>query len=191
MVTIENSNSLCDINESILTVVDIQTRLTAAMPAKVLVRLHRYTGLLIKAATTLGIPVFVTEQYPQGLGKLEDDIVKLLPDHAKRYEKTSFSCVGADHFVEDLKQSQRKQILLTGMETHVCILQSAIDLLNLGFQVIVISDAVCSRHRENYETALLRLRQAGAIITNSESVLFEWLRDAKHEHFKTLQSLIK
>lgn len=182
---------LCERDNSILVVVDIQTRLTAAMPAKVLARLQRYTTLLLRAAATLNIPVYVTEQYPQGLGRLEQEIEKLLPADSKRFEKTSFSCLGADNFKADLESSGRRQVLLTGMETHVCILQSAMDLLNLGYQVIVVSEAVCSRHRESYESALRRMLQAGAVIANSESVVFEWLRDAKNEHFKTLQSLLK
>lgn len=184
---------LCDAEKSVLTVIDIQTGLTAVMPAKVLARLQRCTSLLINAAKTLSIPIYTTEQYPKGLGKLEPEIMNLLADGdgIKRYEKTSFSCVGANNFSEDLAASGRKQIILTGMETHVCILQSAIDLLNLEYQVIIISDAVCSRHRESYETAMIRLNQAGAIITNTESVIFEWLRDSKHEHFKSLQTLVR
>lgn len=174
-----------------LVVVDIQPRLTAAMPVKVLARLQRHTTLLVRAAADLGIPVSVTEQYPQGLGRLEADIEKLLPAGVKRYEKTAFSCAGAEQFLDDLEQSGRQQVLLTGMETHVCILQTAIDLLNRGYRVIVVSEAVCSRHRESYETALQRMRQAGAVIANSESVVFEWLRDARDEHFKALQSLLK
>ena len=186
-----NDNLLCDRDDSILAVIDIQTRLTAAMPAKVLARLQRYTSLLVKSASAFGIPVFVTEQYPQGLGRLELEIEKLLPAGTRRYEKTTFSCAGAVSFIADLRQTQRKQIFLAGMETHVCILQSAMDLLRLGYQVVVVSEAVCSRYRESYETALQRMRQAGVIITNSESVVFEWLRDAKHEHFKMLQPLLR
>ena len=190
-MTADRYSLLCERDNSLLVIVDIQPRLTAAMPAKVLARLQRYTTLLLKAAGPLKIPVYVTEQYPQGLGRLEGEIDKLLPADARRYEKTVFSCTGADNFLDDLQASGRKQILLTGMETHVCILQTAIDLLHLDYQVIVVSEAVCSRHRESYETALQRMRQAGAVITSSESVLFEWLRDAKHEHFRTLQSLLK
>lgn len=182
---------LCERENSVLVMVDIQTRLTAAMPVKVLARLQRYTTLLLRAAVAMGIPVSITEQYPQGLGRLEPDIEKLLPADTQRYEKTSFSCAGANRFLTDLQQSGRRQVLLTGMETHVCILQTAVDLLNSGYQVIVVSEAVCSRHRESYETALQRMRQAGVIIANSESVVFEWLRDARDEHFKPLQSLLK
>lgn len=182
---------LCNSEQSVLIVIDIQTKLTATMPAKVLARLQRYTRVLINSAKTLEIPVFVTEQYPQGLGKLESDIVNLLPADAKVYEKTSFSCTDAAGFCDDLSSTGRKQVIITGMETHVCVLQTAIDLLSFDYQVIVVSDAVCSRHRESYETALSRLRQTGVVVANAESILFEWLRDARHEHFKTLQPLIR
>lgn len=180
----------CDADSSVLLVIDIQTKLTGVMPIKVLARLQRYTGVLIKSANALNIPVFVTEQYPKGLGNLEQDIDVLLADSARRYEKTSFSCAGVTDFLEDLSKSGRKQIILVGMEAHVCVLQTAVDLQTLGYRVFVVAEAVCSRHRESYETALNRMRQAGVIIVNAESVLFEWLRDAKHPQFKAVQSLI-
>lgn len=186
-----NPALLCTTDDSQLVIIDIQTHLTATMPAKVLARLQRNTGLLLKSAEILGIPVYVTEQYPKGLGNTEPDIVKLLPSDSKRYEKTAFSCAGCEEFLTDINKTGRKQIVLAGMEAHVCILQSAIELHNAGYQVFVAADAVCSRHRENYETALLRLRQAGVIITDAESIIFEWLKDAKNENFKAVQSLLK
>lgn len=186
----QNTPMTCDADASVLLVIDIQTKLTGVMPVKVLARLQRYTGVLIKSANTLGIPVFVTEQYPKGLGPLEQDIAVLLREDARCYEKTSFSCTGAAGFTHDLSQSGCRQVILVGMEAHVCVLQTALDLQSLGYQVFVVADAVCSRHRESYETALTRMRQAGVIIVNAESVLFEWLRDAKHEQFKAVQALI-
>lgn len=186
----KNISMTCDADVSVLVVIDIQTKLTGVMPVKVLARLQRYTGVLIKAAKVLKIPVLVTEQYPKGLGNLEQDIAVLLADDARRYEKTAFSVTGAADFVEDLSRSGRTQIILVGMEAHVCVLQTAMDLRALGYQIFVVADAVCSRHRESYETALNRMRQAGVIIVNAESVLFEWLRDAKHAQFKTLQPLL-
>ena len=186
----KNIPMTCGADSSVLVVVDIQTKLTRVMPIKVLARLQRYTGVLIKAANALRIPILVTEQYPKGLGHLEQEISVLLADDARRYEKTSFSCAGTNDFVEALSGSGRKQVILVGMEAHVCVLQTALDLQALGYQIFVVADAVCSRHRESYETALSRMRQAGVIIVNAESVLFEWMRDAKHEQFKTVQSLI-
>lgn len=188
-----NSNTalLCDKDNSALLVIDVQTHLTAIMPAKVLARLQRNMGLLLNAARLLDIPVFATEQYPQGLGNLEEDIVNLLPAGTRRYEKTSFSCTGADNFSADLNASKRKQVILAGMEAHVCVMQTAIELINDGYQVYIVVDAICSRHRESYETALARMGSSGATILDAESVLFEWMRDAKNEHFKTLQTLLR
>ncbi len=186
-----NTDMLCDRDNSVLLIIDVQTHLTAVMPAKVLARLQRNMGLLLNAARLLEIPVFATEQYPQGLGNLEQEIVNLLPEGTRRYEKTSFSCAGADNFSTDLQASARKQIILTGMEAHVCVTQTAIELINDGYQVFVVVDAVCSRQRENYGTALERLRSSGAIILDAESVLFEWMRDSRNEHFKTLQKFLR
>lgn len=180
----------CNAESSVVMIIDIQTKLTAVMPVKVLARVHRYTSLIIKSANVLNIPVFITEQYPKGLGNLEPDIDTLLEENSRRYEKTTFSCIGAGKLMEDLSGTKRRQIILVGMEAHICVLQSALDLYSAGYQVYVVADAVCSRHRESYETALSRLHQAGVCIVNAESVLFEWLRDAKHEHFKTLQPLV-
>lgn len=180
----------CDADSSVLVVIDIQTKLTGVMPVKVLARLQRYTGILIKSANLLKIPVFVTEQYPKGLGNLEQEIAVLLANDARRYEKTSFSCAGASGFAEDLSGSGRKQIVLVGMEAHVCVLQTALDLLSMGYQIHAVAEAVCSRHRESYETALNRMRMAGVNIVNAESVLFEWLHDARHPQFKAVQSLV-
>ncbi|MGH8119391.1 MAG: hydrolase [Gammaproteobacteria bacterium] len=182
---------LCKADDSCLLVIDIQTRLSAVMPAKVLDRLKRNAVLLIKAAGTLSIPVLATQQYPQGLGPMEAQISEALPPDCRHFEKTCFSCAGADNFMQELGALGRKQIILAGIETHVCVLQTAIDLKNAGYVAFVVNDAVSSRQRDNYENALQRLRQAGVITCNTESVIFEWLRDARHEHFKTIAAMIE
>jgi isochorismate hydrolase len=169
----------------------VQTRLTAAMPVRVLARLQRNISLLIKAANLQQIPIFASVQYPQGLGPLEHDIVKLLPTGTRTYEKTSFSCCAEPQFNEDLAASGRKQIIIAGMEAHICVTQTAMDLLADDYQVYIVVDAVCSQHRESYETSLTRLRVAGAIILDTESVLFEWIRDGKNKDFKKLQELMR
>ncbi len=189
--TNESSGSLCDAKDSVLLIVDIQTRLTAAMPTKVLARLQRNTSLLINAANKLGVPVFASEQYPKGLGDIEPDIQKILPADVRLYEKTSFSCAGADNFIPDLAATGKKQIIIAGVEAHVCVLQTAIDLYHQGYTIFIAADGVCSRHRENYEIALQRLRRAGVIVCDAESVLFEWLGDASHEKFREVQALIR
>ena len=145
---------ILEAGNSVLLIIDIQTRLTAVMPAKVLARLQRITAFLLKSAKILDIPVFVTEQYPKGLGKLEDDIAKLLPENTKRYEKTSFSCTGAENFLDDLAQLGHKQIVLAGMEAHVCVMQTALHLLNLDYHVVVVGDGAVFREISKFAGGL-------------------------------------
>lgn len=184
-------NLLCHAEDSCLLVIDIQTRLTSVMPGKVLDRLERNSTLLLKTAAQLSIPVFVTRQYPQGLGPLVPDIENALPDNKKLFEKTCFSCADADNFMHELENSGKKQVIITGIEAHICVLQTAIDLLCAGYSVFVVIDAVCSRQRENYENAISRLQQSGIITCNTESIIFEWLKDSRNEHFKHVSALIK
>lgn len=186
-----NNPLLCNREDTVLVLIDIQERLSDAMPDKVIARVKRKSGVLLIAADKLGIPVMVTEQYPKGLGPLDSGIAQLLPKATTRFEKTCFSCTGADGFSQQLEQTGRRQVVLTGMESHVCVLQTAMDLRNSGYQVFIATDAVCSRHREEYESSLLRMSQAGVITTYTESILFEWLQDATQEHFKTLSALIR
>lgn len=181
----------CDAARSQLVVVDIQEKLGAAMPDKVLGRVIRNTQLLLSTATALQVPVAVTEQYPRGLGPTDTRIAGSIPASATRIEKTRFSCVGASGFDAVLGRTDRPQIMLSGMESHVCVLQTAMDLLAAGLQPYVVEDAVCSRKLENYENALRRLERAGVVIITAESVVFEWLRDAKHPRFKEVSALVR
>jgi len=146
---------------------------------------------LLQGAKTLSIPVLATEQYPKGLGPTEPEIVELLPDDTLTFEKTCFSCTGADQFLQQLEETGRKQVILVGIEAHVCILQTAIQLIEEGYQVFVAADGISSRHREAYEVSLNRMSRANVVICNTESIIFEWLHDAKHEHFKALSRLIQ
>ena len=183
--------ALCSAGQSLLAVVDTQTQLAAAMPPAKRAEVLRNTAILLQAASLLSVPVLLTEQYPNGLGKTEPALTQLLPPATPIIEKTCFSCAGATGFMESVRHSQRNQIILAGMETHVCVLQTALDLHATGMQVFVVEDAVCSRRVRNKTNALARLRAAGVIVTNTESVLFEWLRDARHEHFKKISALIR
>ena len=158
---------------------------------KVVDRLKNNSAILLTAAEILSIPVFATLQYPKGLGPIEPSIDKHLPDSAQFFEKTCFSCTDAEDFMQALEQCNRKQVILTGVEAHICVLQTAIGLLTCGYQVFVALDAVCSRQRENYENAIQRMANANINICNTESILFEWLRDASHEHFRAVSALIK
>lgn len=182
---------LLEAGASHLVVVDIQTRLGETIPAKVLSRVVRNTGILLQAASVLELPVSVTQQYPKGLGPLEPDIETHIPADATRFEKTCFSCTGAQGLPEHLQSCARPQVILAGMEAHICVIQSAIELQQMGYQVFVAEDAVCSRKLENYQNALSRLQHAGVVVTSTESIIFEWLRDSRHPQFKAIAPLIR
>lgn len=186
-----HSKLLADRDDSQLLVIDIQERLAAAMAEADHVKLVKHSSVLLQAAARLAIPVVLSEQYPRGLGHTEEAVRTQLPAGLVPIEKTCFSCAASPDFLEALDRDHRRQVILTGMESHVCVLQSALELQARGHQVFVVEDAVCSRQTRHHVNAIARLREAGIIITNTESVLFEWLRDARHEHFKTLSALIK
>ncbi len=183
--------SLCRRADSALLVIDVQTRLTGAMPAAARAAVLRSAGILIDAAKALAIPILHTEQYPRGLGPTEPVLAERLADAAHCLEKTAFSCCDATGFDAAACADDRTQWILCGMEAHVCVLQTALDLHARGLQVFVVEDGVCSRTEANRANALARLRQAGVIVTNTESVLFEWLRDAADPQFKALSVLIR
>lgn len=148
-------------------------------------------AILIQAAQMLEIPVIVTEQYPQGLGATAFEIRAVLPDEFEPIEKTQFSACGAASFVSQLESANRQQTILCGLEAHVCINQTAHDLLARGLQVHLITDAITSRATHNKQIAIEKMQRSGAIISSVEMTLFELLRDSRHEHFKEIQRLIK
>lgn len=182
---------LCQAQLSQLLIIDVQDRLAATMDNEVLARLVRNTNILIEAASALAIPILRTEQYPKGLGPTLTDITANLPAGQAAFEKTCFSSCGAAGIEPSLQDNARKQIIITGMEAHICVLQTALELHHLGKQVFVVQDGVCSRSKVNYKNALARMRQTGVVISNTESVLFEWLQDASHPQFKMLSKLIR
>jgi len=187
---LKSSDLLVD-RDSVLALVDIQGKLLNAMPASGAEAMLVNTGKLLSAAKLLQVPVLFSEQYPKGLGPTAEAIVNQLPEDAKRFEKTVFSCCGCENFNQALAATGRKQVILVGQETHVCVLQTAMDLHDRDYAVHVIEDAVCSRRDEHKHNALRRLRQAGITVSNHESVLFEWLRDAQHPHFKAISALLR
>ena len=182
--------SLCNQPSSHLVIIDIQEKLSATMPEKVINRVIKNTALLTQAAAAFDIPVTLTEQYPRGLGPTLSPVATIA-SRARRIEKTCFSCADSPEFNTICKENRRPQIILVGMEAHVCVLQTAIDLQAAKHHVFVVEDAICSRRLENYENAIHRLQQAGVIVTNAESVVFEWLRDSRHEQFKTISALLR
>ncbi len=173
-----------------LIVVDVQERLSAAMDPAELAQLVRNAGILLESAQELAIPVLFTEQYVKGLGPTLAELRAKAPA-ALFHEKLTFSCCGNAAFVEQLKSTGRRQVILCGMETHVCVLQTAIDLIEQGYDVHVVKDAVTSRSRANWHTALEAMMLAGAVPTCTESVVFQLLQVAGSESFRKLSRLVK
>jgi nicotinamidase-related amidase len=181
-----------EMDSAVLVIVDIQERISAAMPAEVLQRMVKSVEIMWDAATVLEIPVIVTEQYPKGLGgtlpSLEERVVE---SGIQKVSKVTFSCCGEPAFVERLESTGRKDVILCGEETHVCLLQTALDLLERGFQVFVPGDAVCSREALNWQLGLDEMRQAGCVVSSVESLLFRMLGRAGTEQFKAISRLVK
>lgn len=182
---------LCHAQSSQLLIIDIQERLASVMPEKVLAKVIANNQILLNAAGKLNIPVIHSEQYPKGLGKTLNSVLEAVPEDSTQIEKTCFSCVAADGFTHILNKEKRPQIIICGIESHICVLQTALQLHAEGYAVYVVEDAICARKKFSHKNAVRRLRQSGVIISNVESVLFEWLRDAKHPEFKNLSLLIK
>ena len=189
MTTIRQKYFL-DAENSLLVIIDVQERLCKVMDDQALQCLIDNTNILIKAATELSVPTLVTEQYVKGLGTTRSEFSEHLGE-SPRFEKMSFSCCGSEAFTDSIRRSGRRQIIITGMETHVCVLQTALELLDAGYTVHLVQDAVISRTPQNRAVALAVMQQAGAVITCTESVLFQWLKVAGTESFKKLSKLVK
>ncbi|RMG56434.1 MAG: isochorismatase family protein [Gammaproteobacteria bacterium] len=175
--------------DSLLVSIDVQDRLVAAIPEKPRRQAVTASLRLVRVARMLEVPVVFTRQYPKGLGEIHPPLAEHASDTP--VDKTCFSCCGEQDFLEQVLGSHRRQIILTGMETHICVLQTALELQREGLEVHVVEDAVCSRHKKHHKNALHRLRQAGIIVSNHESVLFEWLRDAGHERFREISAMLR
>ena len=178
-----------DRNSAQLVVVDVQEKLCRAMDPQVLEKLTSNISILLDTAAELGLPAVATEQYVKGLGETVPALKEKIS--APRLEKMTFSCCGGDGFLETLAASGRRQVILVGMETHVCVLQTALELLCNGYVVHLVCDAVMSRRKENWKTALKTMTAAGVVLTSTESVLFQLLRVAGTEEFKKLSKLVR
>lgn len=175
---------------SVLTIVDIQERLFNAMDAERRDDMVGNVKILAAAARRLDVPVLLTEQYPKGLGRTLPEVKALLADTAP-FEKTAFSCADAEGFVDRLRALNAEHVILAGIEAHVCVLLTALDLLGRGLRVSVVADAVCSRRAVNLEIGLAQARQAGAVITATETVVFQLLGRADSEAFRELSKLLR
>jgi nicotinamidase-related amidase len=177
-------------DKTVLVVIDVQDKLCIAMDEKVLRKLTKNIGILLESAAELNVPVIVTEQYVKGLGATVAEL-KGKAAAAPCYEKMSFSSCGSADFIETLQATGRTQIVITGMETHVCVLQTVIDLRDSGFEVHLVKDAVMSRSKQNWQTAVEAMIMAGAVPTSTESVLFQLLKVAGTDEFRKLSKLVR
>lgn len=174
-------------DETVFMVVDIQERIVPAMLEGQTV-IHN-TNILLTLCNKLNIPLIVTEQYPKGLGKTVSEVSDNLGDIAV-YEKITYTGY-TDDVKNVLKKLGKKKVIIAGMETHVCVLQTTRDLLADGYQVFVLGDAVCSRTKENYQNGLSLMSAMGAVVTNTETVVFDILKQAGTPLFKEMSKLVK
>jgi len=178
-----------DAEKAVLVVIDIQERLVPAMPEDIYLRLRNTVAMLVEVAGLLGLPVVTTEQYPKGIGHTVPELAAACNETV--IEKVSFGCCGEATFLEALKNTGRSQVLITGMEAHVCVYQTVLGLLEDGYYVHLIRDAICSRNKTDYLAGVANALQAGAVVTTAETVMFQMLKESTHEQFRAVSKLVK
>ncbi len=184
------NNFKIDSNDSILLVIDIQERLHAAMNPEIQKLVEKNTDILIKTAAAFNMPVVVSEQYRKGLGQTIPALHENL-QNADNVEKLSFDCMKEAELKESLVSKNRKTVIITGMEAHICVMQTALSLIESGFKVVIASDAVCSRRKHDWKISLKAMQAAGAYVYPSESISFMIIEKAGTPEFKQLSPLFK
>jgi nicotinamidase-related amidase len=180
---------ILDKNKTALIVIDLQEAFRGAIPDFPMVASK--TSIAVRGFQMLDLPIVVTEQYPKGLGRTAEEILFSMPDDFEVVEKSTFSSCGAVTFLEKLRAENISQVVLCGLETHICVNQTAHDLLTEDFEVHILQDAVASRFEIDKQTALQKMQLNGVVPSSVEMALFELLRDSKHAQFKEIQNLIK
>lgn len=181
--------NVLDPAQTALAIIDMQEAFRGKISDFAEVSAH--VALIAHAARLLSIPVIVTEQYPRGLGHTVGEITAVLPDGYETVEKTTFSACGAQDFVMRLDVAGARHVLICGIEAHVCVNQTTHDLLALGYTVHLLTDCITARAAHNLQLGLGKMQQSGALFSSTEMALFELMRDAQHEQFKSIQKLIK
>lgn len=176
-------------NDTALLIIDIQEKITPVMDNKAL--LIKSNQILIQGFECLNLPIYYTEQYPKGLGNTIKELETLLVDKSFKYEKENFSAKYAGSLIKDLKNKLIKNIVLTGIESHICVLQTAFDLIDEKFNVFLAVDAISSRKILDFKYAIKRMRGKGVNITTTESILFEIIEKSSHEKFKLIAKFIR
>ena len=174
--------------DSLLLIIDLQQAMLKAVERRE--NIVRKAGQLIHAANILEVPIPLTEQYPQGLGGTDPQVLTEIK-RPRVCEKEHFSACMEPDFLPTLQTYQRGTIVVAGTETHVCVLQTCLDLLRAGFQIHLVADGVASRVDQNRDIAIELLRQAGAVITSTEIVIFEWAKKANTETFRQILPIVK
>lgn len=174
--------------DTLVFVIDIQDKLVGALNKNVIVS---NAVKVVSAANELCIPVLLTEQYPKGLGNTVQQLKEVLPENSKIVEKTYFNALLEDGMLEKIKSYGKKQIVILGIETHICVYQTASALVKEGFEVYVIKDACASRNKYEFKQGIEAMRDNGVKISCVEIALFEWLKGSKNLKFKEVQALIK
>ncbi len=175
--------------DTLFLIIDIQERLLPAVADSD--KVQHTAGILAQAAGFLNIPLIISEQYPKGLGPTVPEITGNIPEKTQIIEKSTFSCLQTEALNKAIKASMASQIVICGIESHICVTQTALDLSATGSQVHVLADGISSRNPLNTEYTLTRLARAGIIISNLESALFELLVEARGDEFKAISKLIK
>ena len=183
------NNLLLKAAQSQFVIIDMQVKLAPAMELAAMQAVTKNCAILLQAANLMQVSTLVTEQYPQGLGETLPELKQHFLN-TKPIAKIEFSAYAEPAFKQHCHRD-KTQIVLAGMEAHICVLQTALDLLNAHKQVFVVEDAIISRNFGHKANAIARLRDEGCVIINTESVLFEWLGNANHAAFKTVSKLIK
>lgn len=175
-------------HDSCLLVIDIQSKLNPVMFDEAQAPLG--AGKLLHGAKILNVPALLCEQYPKGIGATVENLKDLIPTGGA-IEKSTFSCASDQAFLDRFQALDKSQVVVCGIETHVCVLQSALELLEMGKSIFVVKDATASRTQENHQAGLDRIRAEGGRIVTVEMVLFEWLKRSDSQNFKSISQLIK
>ncbi|MBI5625339.1 MAG: isochorismatase family protein [Elusimicrobia bacterium] len=182
-------NRMLKAEQTLLLVVDIQEKFRDVIHG--MDRVIRSTKILIEAFKALGLPIVVSEQYPKGLGRTVKELLEVLPEGAKVLEKTAFGCLGDEALFKTFQALGKRQVLVAGIEAHVCVNQTVHGLLDAGYEPHIVREAVSSRDPETARLALEKMTGSGAVQSTVELALFELMRDAKHPAFKAVQALVK
>ena len=178
-----------DKEKAVLVVIDVQEKLVPAMDERICGQLVGHINMLIEGFQAMNLPVIATEQYPRGLGNTIKELSSATEQQC--VEKIAFSCAGEPDFIAALEKTGAKQVVLVGMEAHVCVYQTLIDLLDSGYIVHLVRDAICSRFKSDYQTVIAMAPQMGAVLTTTEIVLFQLVGVAGTAEFKVVSNLAR